>query len=575
VPPFFFEMWPRPPKGTDNDVMRAILLALLLATAANSATALETTWELLANGAPQLALDRIERRQPPESTDPQWADWEALRLRALFELKRYEDVLGRAQALPSGLPERARGQALALAARSALAAGQPARARMLVARALWQSGALPEDARELRRLVIDSYLAEGNGNTAFRVMLRYAQDYHPLEPAQAEHFVEGLLALGMAREAANWLARLEEGSPAKQMLRLKAGLIKPDAAIAQSRGWLSKGGDARHWQVIAEAAALGGKPSVRIEALEQLVRQAGEGKAATAAATELWEAYQTLAQASANRNHLLVGDDAAWAAYASQRLRPDPFIARAFFAYLAQRARTLEARRSAQRELVVSLEQAKLGVVALRLFEQNTMDLATTDGEARYHLGVIAEAQGEARLAARFWAGLSAPAGLTKAQWAVRRALVDWRSGKTGDAVGALATAAGDKQPIPANEVPRAIALGEEMIASGKPDMVDTSLPALLILAGTGHQRELLMALAGAAEANGLFARAGSYFLQAALAPDGKSRGATASSARLAAGRNLARAGYRQDAREQFEWVIRHSRDPAEREVARRGLTTL
>ncbi|MGW8182509.1 MAG: hypothetical protein ACWGMT_00985 [Burkholderiales bacterium] len=554
--------------------MRAILLALLLATAANAATALETTRQLLANGAPQLALDRIERRQPPESTDPQWGDWEALRLQALFELRRYEDVLGRTQALPPGLPERALGQALALAARAALAAGQPARARRLVARVLWQSGALPDNARELRRLVIDSYLAEGNGNTAFRVMLRYAQDYHPLEPAQAEHFVEGLLALDMAREAANWLARLEEGSPAKQMLRLKAGLIKPDAAIAQSRGWLSKGGSPKHWQVIAEAAALGGKPSVRIEALEQIVRQAEDGKAA-AAATELWEVYQSLAQASANRNHLLVGDDAAWAAYASQRLRPDPFIARAFFAYLAQRARTLEARQTAQRELVVSLEQAKLGVVALRLFEQNAIDLATTDGEARYHLGSIAEAQGEARLAARFWAGLSAPAGLTKAQWAVRRALVDWRSGNTGDAVSALAAAAGEKQSLPANDVPRAIALGEEMIASGKPDAADTSLPALLILAGAGHQRELLMALGDAAEAKGLFARAGGYFLQAALAPDGKSRGATASTARLAAARNLARAGYRQDAREQFEWVIRHSRNPADREVARRGLATL
>lgn len=83
------------------------------------------------------------------------------------------------------------------------------------------------------------------------------------------------------------------------------------------------------------------------------------------------------------------------------------------------------------------------------------------------------------------------------------------------------------------------------------------------------------MALGDAAEAKGLFARAGGYFLQAALAPDGKSRGATAPSARLAAARNLARAGYRQDAREQFEWVIRHSRNPADREVARRGLATL
>jgi hypothetical protein len=555
--------------------MRAIVLAVLILTAADPATALETTRQLLASGAPRLVLDRVEQRQPRETTDSRWAEWEALRLRALFALERYQDVLARTGALPAGLPERERRQALALAAHSALQAGQPAQARALVASALWQSGALPDDARELRLLVIDSYLAEGNGHAAFRVMLRFAQDYHPLEPASAARFVEGLLALDMAREAANWLARLEEGSPAKQMLRLKAGLIKPDAAIAQSRARLSKGRGRGHWQVIAEAAALGGKRSVRIEALEHLVQYAGGRKEAGAAAAGLWQTYRTLAQESANLNHLLVGDDAAWAAYASQRLRPDPFIARAFFAYLAQRARSLEARQAAQLQLVRSLQQGKLEAVALRLFDQGTIDVTAIDSQARYHLGAIAEARDEAALAARFWEGLAIPAGMTMGEWEVRRALVSWRAGNTGEAVKALAAATSEKQSLPANAVEGAIMLGQEMVAAGKPEMADASLPALLLLAGTGYQRELLMALGRTAEASGLFGRAGGYFLQAALAPDGGARDATAPRARLAAALNLARAGYRQDARAQFEWVIRHSRDPAEREVARRGLAKL
>lgn len=555
--------------------MRAILLAVLILSAAYPARALETTRQLLANGAPRLALDRIEQRQPQESTGSQWAEWEALRSQALFALERYQDVLARSAALPAGLPERERQRALALAARSALEAGQPAQARNLVGRALWQAGALPEDARELRLLVIDSYLAEGNGQAAFRVMLRFAQDYHPLEPANAARFVEGLLALDMAREAANWLARLEEGSPAKQMLRLKAGLIKPDAAIAQSRARLSKGSGRGHWEVIAAAAALGGKRSVRIEALEQLVLHADGRKEAGSAAAHLWRTYQTLAQESANLNHLLVGDDAGWEAYASQRLRPDPFIARAFYAYLAQRARTQEARQAAQLQLVLSLQQDKLEAVALRLFDQTTIDIATMDSQARYRLGAIAEARDEAALAARFWEGLAIPTGMTRARWEARRALVYWRAGNTGEAVKALAAATSEKQSLPANEVQGAIALGQEMIAAGKPEMADAALPALLLLAGPGDERELLMALGRAAEASGRFARAGGYFLQAALAPDGRGRNATAPSARLAAALNLARAGYRQDARAQLEWVVRHSRDPAEREVARRELAKL
>jgi hypothetical protein len=555
--------------------MRAIVITVLVLAAVNPARALEPTRQLLESGAPRLALDRVEQRQPRETTDSRWGEWETLRLQALFALGRYQDVLARIRALPADLPARQRRQALALAAQSALEAGQPMEARGLVARALWESGAVPDGARELRLLVIDSYLADGNGHAAFRVMLRFAQDYHPLEPATAARFVDGLLALDMAREAANWLARLDEGSPARQMLRLKAGLIKPDAAIAQSRARLAKDGGRGHWQVIAEAAARGGERSVRIEALEQLVRNAGARKEASAAAAQLWETYHTLAQESANRNHLLAGDDAAWVTYASQRLRPDPFMARAFFAYLAQRARSLKTRQAAQLHLVVSLQQVALERVALRLFDQETIDVAAIDGQARYHLGAISEARNEPALAARFWNGLAVPSGMTLAEWEVRRALVYWRAGDTGAAAKALAVATSEKQSLPAKAVPNAILLGQEWVAEGKPELADASLAPLLLLVGKDYQREFLMALGRAAEASGFFARAGGYFLQAALAPEGRARDVTAVNARLAAALNLARAGYREDARAQFEWVIGHSQNPAELEVARRGLAKL
>jgi hypothetical protein len=555
--------------------MRAIVIAVLMLAVVNPARALETTRQLLESGAPRLALDRVEQRQPREATDSRWGEWETLRLRALFALKRYQDVLARTGALPAHLPERELREALALAAQSALEAGQPAQARALVARALWQSGAVPDGGRELRLLVIDSYLAEGNGHVAFRAMLRFAQDFHPLEPATAARFVEGLLVLDMAREAANWLARLDEGSAAKQMLRLKAGLVKPDAAIAQSRARLSKGGGRGHWQVIAEAAARGGRRSVRIEALEQLVQNAGGRGDAGAAAAQLWQAYNASAQESANLNHLLVGDDAAWATYASKRLGPDPFIARAFFAYLAQRARSLETRQAAQLQLVRSLQQGKLDAVALRLFDHGSIDATAVDGQARYRLGSIAEAREEATLAAQFWEGLPIPTGMTMAEWGMRRALVNWRAGNVEGAMKALVAATSEKHPLPANAVQGAILLGQEMIVAGKPETADASLPALLLLAGPGYQRELLMALGRTAEASGLFGRAGGYFLQAALAPDGRAPDGTAPKARLAAAFNLARAGYREDARAQFEWVIRHSSDPAEVEAARRGLAKL
>jgi len=38
---------------------------------------------------------------------------------------------------------------------------------------------------------------------------------------------------------------------------------------------------------------------------------------------------------------------------------------------------------------------------------------------------------------------------------------------------------------------------------------------------------------------------------------------------------SLARAGYRDDARAQFQWLLKHSKDPVQIEAARRALSTL
>jgi hypothetical protein len=562
-------------RGGSQQRVRSILAAALLLVACLPARGLETTRELLESGAARLALDRVERQQPREAADARWSEWEILRLRSLAALARHRDVLSRVDADASRFSERERRLAWALAAHSALAAGEPARARGYAARALWQSSPAPDEERALRMLVVESYLAEANGNAAFLTMLRFSQDYHPVDPGTAARFVDGLLALDMAREAANWLSRLAEGSPAKQMLRLNAGLLKPDAAIAQSRAWLAKGELRGHWQVIAEAADRGGKASVRIEALEQLTQLADEKKDARALAARLWETYLASARRSANLNHLLVGDDAGWATFAMQRLQPDPFIARAFFAYLAQHARSPEARQDAHSQLVLSLQKGKLELVALRLLDSGTIELAAMGGEARYRLGSIAEAHGEAATAVRLWAGLDAPAGMMKAEWETRRALVHWRAGQPEAAVAGLAAAANEKQGLPAKAVHVPISLGEAMVAAGSSEPTDASLAALLQLVGSKQQRELFTALGAAAEKGGRFAQAGGYFLKAALAPDGERAGATASGARLAAALNLARAGYKEDARAQFEWVIRNSRDAGEREVAKKAQAKL
>jgi len=92
--------------------MRAfpIILLLLLPATAVGGGLLDTATRFARNGAPQLALARIERDQPPQREQPaqkitpQWFQWEALRLSLLVELGRDQEVLQRASQLPPEIP---------------------------------------------------------------------------------------------------------------------------------------------------------------------------------------------------------------------------------------------------------------------------------------------------------------------------------------------------------------------------------------------------------------------------------------------------------------------------------------
>ena len=249
--------------------------------------------------------------------------------------------------------------------RSALAAGRPAVARAHAARLLWQLDPASDEVRAARLVVIDSHLAEKQGETAFHAMLRFDQDYRPLDPATAGHFVSRLLDLGLHREAVNWLAALDDAGPLKQRLRLQAGLAKPDAVIAQARPRAARG-DAQWWRVLADAAEKSGDGTLAVEAQEQLLN-AGE------TVPGLWEAYDREARAAANQRNLLVGDDRAWLELAR---RPGSRAARsrALLAYLARHGAERETRLRARVLHVSSLQQAGLERAAMQAYERYLKD---------------------------------------------------------------------------------------------------------------------------------------------------------------------------------------------------------
>jgi hypothetical protein len=269
---------------------------------------------------------------------------------------------GLESALPAGQQQPLLRESLISDMRSAIESGQPATARARAARLLWQLDPTPEEARAARLVVIDSYLAEQQGAVAFRAMLRFDQDYRPLDRATAGHFVARLLDLGLPREAVNWLAALDDASPLKLRLRLHAGLVQPDAAIARARTRAPKSGGADWWRVLADAAEKGGDGMLAVEAQEQLL-DAGEPAAG------LWQAYDREARAAANQHKLLAGDDAAWLELA-RRPAVRPPRSRALLAYLSRHAADRETRLRAQVRHVHSLQQGGLERAAVQVYER-------------------------------------------------------------------------------------------------------------------------------------------------------------------------------------------------------------
>ncbi|MBI2292351.1 MAG: hypothetical protein HYU73_18950 [Betaproteobacteria bacterium] len=563
--------------------MRALAVFALLAScgaaAQGSPDAFEITQRFAASGALQTALTRIAQLQPATAAAPRWGDWEQLRCELMYRLSRHQELAQRVAALPASVAEKTARTCLLQGARAAVAVAQGATARDFLARLIWRQEPAADELRQARLLVIESYLAEHKPQDAYALMLRYQQDFKPVDRDTAARFVEALLAAGMEKEAVNWLSQLDDASPLKLQLRLKTSLIAPEAAIAQARAALARTGNgAAWWVVLQHAATLQKDRTLLVEALENLLQLAGDKPPERLAAlvAELWQSYAAAAQDAANQNQLLVGDDAKWADYASRRAAASPAVARAFFAYLAQQSKFSDTRRNAQLQLAFSLQQGKLGLTAIRLFgDAARFPVAQLDPQARYLLGSMALENNQPLTAARYWQGLATPPTLDPDEWRIRLAQALVRAGAADPGAAVLRALAAGSKALPAGIMQRAVASVQELQDAGHAKTADELYRALLPLADAPLRREILFGRGRIAEANNDFQRAADYLLEAALLIDSRATDALAVDARLAAAANLGRAGLKDDARAQLNWLRKNVKDPEKLELIRRELQKL
>ena len=546
-----------------------VLIAMMAVSAAHAADEIAATRSLAEAGAIQLALQRVDMLQPasvtapfPKSASPvaNWADWERLRLQLLVSRGENDRLLQRVAAMPAGVEAAVAADFHAVGARSALTLGRGAAARDQAGRALWTAGTDATRLKELRLLVIRSLVMDGQADDAYRSMLRFQQDYRPLDAATATQFVDGLLQLKRVQEAVPWLGLLDERGPTKLRLRLHTGLLSPADAVTQARAGIARSEDPAWWRVLLDAAEKQPAPLLKIETLEQLLDRP---EATAADASRLWEAYVVYARSAVNTHQLLAGDELSWMDFAQKRKEAEPVVARAYFAYLSREGRSESLRRSAQAQLVSSLMAARLPRMALQLFDAWPADPATLSADTRYQLGGAAEALQQHMRALQYRQGLPAPDGTAAAVWDLRMAGLALRAAR-GDVVSAITRQlAAASTPIPPAQLPEWIALAVQLGDHGM------SAETQLLAGRIAPPRLLLSATARALESGSQPLLAAEYQLRLAASaaqPD------AAADYRLRAGFNLARGGLRDDARVQFEWVLKNARDPAQIAVARREL---
>jgi hypothetical protein len=360
-----------------------LLFLLPLAAAADSLTTARTFLEL---GLPRLALSRVERDQPANPKAPDWLEWESLRLTLLAQIQAPDRLLARVKALPAELPADFRQKVLGHAAWAHLERGEGAAARAELARLLWTFPLSSENHRWARRLVIRSWLADHRPEEAYRAMLRYQQDFAPLEREVATEFVRGLLAEGRAADALTWLNQLDSASAVAVWARLEAGLMAPEEAAARAGTELARVPQAADWvRVLAVAAAKMGDPLLALDALE---REAAAGEKDRLA--ELWRSYGALGEATGNRAQLLQGEDEAWLALAAGLAATEPLRARAVYGTLAQKGSQAQTRQTARRRLFVLLAQGGRGELAARLLKASPWGEAPVSPEAGLRFAIEA-----------------------------------------------------------------------------------------------------------------------------------------------------------------------------------------
>ncbi|MGB1110740.1 MAG: tetratricopeptide repeat protein [Gammaproteobacteria bacterium] len=562
-------------------------------TPQETADTLTSVIDLARAGAPGLAVRMLERRQPaPERDMVAWIEWERARVRILSSRGKWGDLIDRLKNRPNGISP-----AFDIWARQELANaylsnnnGEAAR-RELLALQLAAFGPVPSEVRaRWRRVIMQSYLVDGQDADAERAMLRYRQEFGdagqewPLLRAQVLlRNKRPDLALSVLPddkavdvELLRTLARFQAGSlDAKKAWAIVKKLQKSKKLTPQTRSAL--------WSLRAEVAdALKDRGSQAL-AVE---RSLGQEEAMPRQhplyrdGDDLWAVYQQFGQETANERGMLIGDDAAWYKVTDQLLKKSTVKGRALLALLALQGVTEEQRDEASRRLAKSLMASETGqrvLERLYLSGRRFADHESIPPSIRHRLTDLALSQGGIERASSLVRSLtSAPKGEDPFNWQLRRARVLILAGDDDRGADILRAAlAGSGQPD-TGQVDRLLQVVFDLQTVKRHDLAIELFERLLSgELAPKQRREILFWLAESHEATGEKEAAAELYLRSAALPGPFVLDEWAQTAKYQAAEVLAEIGLPDDAREIYQTLLRVTKDPTRQAVLRQRMQKL
>lgn len=551
--------------------------------------ALERVRALTKGGATQLALRLLDQYQPAATQTESWMQWEKERY-ALYRAQRnWAQLAERATSPPVGLPTEFVRWAKTEAARARLNASDTQGARRVLRDLLWQEQGSRDERAEWRQLVIRSYLIENNVGDAQTALQQYRADFQVNSPAWRQLEATILIRAGKARDAYALIGDIKTHDG--QLLTLLAGLqgdmLAPATVLKRA---LSLAEETRNksalnhqaWLLVAEAAARAKDPLRRMYALERALTDAREQAVPDALlvvnADDLWQAYESYAEALGNEARLLVGNDAAWLKKAESYKRDDALQARAFYAFLLGHA-GIDTRKLAQQRFVDSLIEDGRAEVLRALYAESRRysNLKAVPEYARYRLADQALTDYDITFAARLMQGLeSPPAGEDPDGWSLRRARVLIYAGDQRGALQLLNAILAGKKKLSDAFAERFIQVLFDLQAAEHHTQAIALLEAVFQLATNPRiQRESLYWTADSKAALGDHQQAAELYLRSATYQHPTGGDMWGQTARYHAAEELGKAGLTQDARLVFQALLRHADDAKQRAVIERNIQQL